>query len=52
METSLPTCKSRLRLCREKLRHKLQARGFADEISGELPADASPSGPSASRLTG
>ncbi len=52
METSLPTCKSRLRLCREKLRHKLRARGFADEISGELPADASPSRPSASRRTG
>jgi RNA polymerase sigma-70 factor (ECF subfamily) len=27
--TSLPTCKSRLRLAREKLRHKLQSSGFA-----------------------
>lgn len=29
METSLPTCKSRLRLAREKLRAKLQPRGIA-----------------------
>jgi RNA polymerase sigma-70 factor (ECF subfamily) len=47
METSLPTCKSRLRLCREKLRHKLRARGFGDESPGDLPADPSPTGPSA-----
>jgi RNA polymerase sigma-70 factor, ECF subfamily len=39
--TSLPTCKSRLRLAREKLRHKLQGRGFAENEStttkGERP---------------
>lgn len=30
METSLPTCKSRLRLAREKLRDKLNERGVRD----------------------
>lgn len=30
METSLPTCKSRLRLAREKLRDKLKERGVYD----------------------
>lgn len=30
METSLPTCKSRLRLAREKLRDKLKERGVCD----------------------
>ncbi len=30
METSLPTCKSRLRLAREKLRSKLKTRGITD----------------------
>ena len=30
METSLPTCKSRLRLAREKLREKLAQRGVSD----------------------
>jgi RNA polymerase sigma-70 factor (ECF subfamily) len=39
METSLPTCKSRLRLCREKLRHKLRARGFGDPSQAESLAD-------------
>ena len=29
MDTSLPTCKSRLRLAREKLRQKLRERGMA-----------------------
>lgn len=29
-ESNLPTCKSRLRLAREKLREKLQERGIAD----------------------
>ena len=28
MDTSLPTCKSRLRLAREKLRQKLRERGL------------------------
>jgi DNA-directed RNA polymerase specialized sigma24 family protein len=31
MQTSLPTAKSRLRLVKEKLRHLLVCRGFADE---------------------
>jgi RNA polymerase sigma-70 factor (ECF subfamily) len=31
MDTSLPTAKSRLRLAKEKLRHLLSCRGFADE---------------------
>lgn len=35
METSLPTCKSRLRLAREKLRHKLQERGVTDQTADE-----------------
>jgi RNA polymerase sigma-70 factor (ECF subfamily) len=30
MDSSLPTTKSRLRLAREKLRDKLQARGVKD----------------------
>jgi RNA polymerase sigma-70 factor (ECF subfamily) len=32
MHTSLPTAKSRLRLAREKLRHLLTCRGYADEL--------------------
>jgi len=52
METSLPTCKSRLRLGREKLRQKLRARGFSDDSSPESPgdstcADSSRAGPTA-----
>jgi RNA polymerase sigma-70 factor (ECF subfamily) len=35
METSLPTCKSRLRLAREKLREKLLARGVANPNASE-----------------
>lgn len=31
MDTSVPTCKSRLRLAREKLRNKLRRRGFHSE---------------------
>jgi RNA polymerase sigma-70 factor (ECF subfamily) len=33
MDTSLPTCKSRLRLAREKLRQKLRERGLAQRES-------------------
>jgi RNA polymerase sigma-70 factor, ECF subfamily len=39
METSLPTCKSRLRLCREKLRVKLKARGYGDHATAESAAE-------------
>ena len=35
MDTSLPTAKSRLRLAKEKLRHLLTCRGFADEFLSE-----------------
>ena len=35
MNTSLPTAKSRLRLAKEKLRHLLTCRGFADELLSE-----------------
>ena len=35
MNTSLPTAKSRLRLAKEKLRHLLTCRGFADEFLSE-----------------
>jgi RNA polymerase sigma-70 factor, ECF subfamily len=33
MDTTLPTCKSRLRLAREKLRQKLRERGLAERES-------------------
>jgi RNA polymerase sigma-70 factor (ECF subfamily) len=32
MHTSLPTAKSRLRLAKEKLRHLLTCRGYADDL--------------------
>ena len=35
MDTSLPTAKSRLRLAKEKLRHLLTCRGFADVLLSE-----------------
>ena len=38
-ETSLPTCKSRLRLAREKLRQKLRSRGFEINPPAEPDAD-------------
>jgi len=41
METSLPTCKSRLRLCREKLRLKLKALGYGDPATAESTAPGS-----------
>ncbi len=37
METSLPTCKSRLRLAREKLRQKLRERGLTGAGIDRLP---------------
>ena len=41
MNTSLPTAKSRLRLAKEKLRHLLTCRGFADEfLSESLSSDS------------
>lgn len=49
METSLPTCKSRLRLCREKLRHKLKARGFDADSSDEAASPTSRTGQTAGR---
>ncbi len=39
METSLPTCKSRLRLAREKLRHKLRSRGLIDAAQVDPATD-------------
>ena len=38
MDTSLPTCKSRLRLAREKLRQKLRERGLA--VRESVPSDS------------
>ncbi len=37
METSLPTCKSRLRLAREKLRAKLQRQGISPAQASQSP---------------
>lgn len=40
MQTSLPTAKSRLRLIREKLRHMLHCRGYADDfLATESPEE-------------